>query len=166
MTIKISGTVGVNFDVTESDDDLSTGTITQRHTVEDSIKNLLLEIDDVPSSISGSVGTTNFDLDLNDVQDQSGSGFTLSVVRNQNVDYTSIKSIVIHNKSAVNTLILESPSVNSFFTFIMSNDGILIEPDSSMTFVYSTAKVVGTDGIIRIEASGASTPFEIYILGK
>ena len=166
MTITISGTVGVDFDVTESDDALSTGTIVQNHTVEDAIKNLTLESDDLPSSISGTVGATAFDLDLNDVHDQAGAGFAVSVVRNQSVDYTSIKSIVFHNKSTVNNLRIGSPAADSFFTWNTTSDFIEIEPGGAMTFVYSTPKVVSTTGKINILASGATTPFEIYILGK
>jgi hypothetical protein len=166
MTITNTGTAGIDFDITQEDDALATGSSTHRHNVEDSIESLLLESDDIVASALGSVGTTEFEIDLNDFDDETGGDYSFSVVKDQSVDFTSIKAIVIHNKHASNELRLGSPAANSFFSFNTNSDYIGIEAGGAAMFVFSTAKTVGTDGKFSLVADAANTNFEVYVLGK
>lgn len=168
MTITISGTAGAGFSVTETDDALDTGTVSQLHKIETAISALTLEAADVVASLTMTASTTAFDIDFNDLQNATGTGYTVDVVRNQDVDLTSIKALIIHNTHATNTVTVGSPAANSLFTWASTSDSIVLDPNAAMAFYYelSSEKAITTNGKINFVASAVSTTFEIYVLGK
>lgn len=159
-----SGSAGITFDITETDTTTSTGSVTQEYIVS-GISDLTLSTSDIVYSVYGSVGTTSFEFDLNSVSNQSGTGYSTSVIRNNAGDYTTLKMIVIQNTHASNTLTIGSPSANSLWTWNSSSDTIAIDAGAGMSFSYSTAKTISTNGKIKIVGSSASTTFKIFILG-
>lgn len=161
----LTGNAGISFDITEDDVTTATGEVTQVHSVPIAIGELTISASGIVYSISGSVGTTAFDLNLNAIDNQSGTGYSTSVIRNNAGDFTSLQQIVIYNTHASNGLIIGSPAANSLFTWGATNDTFTIPAGGSMTITYSTALTVGSNGKINIVGSAASTTFLVYILG-
>lgn len=167
MAITINGTVGIDFNVTESDDALATGTIVQRHITDNDISDIVLDNTDLVASLSGFIGTTNVVLDLTDLVSVSGGDFDISVVRNHDVPFKSIKSIVIHNKTllpAANILNLEAGML-SFIEFSNANNALFINPATAISFVYPTPFEIATRVELEFMADTLNTPLEIFILG-
>lgn len=157
-----NGNAGITFNVTETTATTDTGTVTQAHTIATTVSALTIESTDKVASISGTVGTTAFDLNLNDVSNQSGTGYDVNVVRNQEVDYTTMKQITIHNTDDTNTITVGPGSSNSF---LAASEQITLSPGQAISLTYSTAKSVSTTGNISIVADAASTTFKTYLLG-
>lgn len=161
----ITGNVGVLFNLDEQAT-LATGTIEQTYAVPDAIGQLTItEETDQPYSVTGSVGTTAFDFDLTAINNQSGTGYSTSVIRNQGGSYTTVKTIVIYNTHASNNLILGASSANNFFTWNATSNTIAIVPGEAKAFIYSTAVTVGSNGKFNLKGGGASTTFQLYLLG-
>lgn len=163
--MSVNGNAGVSFDVAETDITVATGTVTQTHAVESSIAELTISSTALVYSISGSVGTSAFDLNLNALDNQSGSGYSTTVIRNNAGDFTTLQMIVIHNKHASNNLIIGSPSANSLFTWNSASDGLAIPPGGAFSMTLPTALTIGSNGKLNFKGSSASTTFEVYILG-
>lgn len=160
-----TGNAGVLFDITEQNVTTATGNVTQEHSIATAVAQLTIATTDIVYSVSGSVGTTAFDFDVTSVNNQSGTGYSTTVIRNNSGDFVTLKSLVIYNTHATNNLIIGSPAANSLFTWHSTSDYIYVEPGQAMTFVYSTAKSVGSNGKINIKGSSSATTFQIFILG-
>lgn len=165
MTKTITGSLGIDLDITETNDGLTTGTITRRVKVDDAIKSIDLADSDIIVGAYGSVGTTPFDVDMNDLDDDSGSGYTLSVDRDQNVDLTTLKTVVIHNTHASNNLKFINASANGFLTWEGVDNFITIPAGASITLTFSTALTLSTSGKFALEGSAADTSYELYFVG-
>ncbi len=159
------GTVGILFDITEDDVTTATGDVTQEHAVPDAIASLSIATTDIVYSISGSVGTTAFDLNLNSLNNASGTGYSYTIIRNNEGDFTTVKSIVIYNSHASNTLVIGSPASTSLFTWSSTSATLSIDANTAMQWAFATAKTIGSNGKLNIVGSGASTTFLIYLLG-
>ena len=160
----ITGNAGINFNITETET-TDTGEVTQEHDTAATLSALTLASTDVVYTISGTVGTTAFDFDLNAIDNASGTGYDMNVVRNQEGDMTTIKMVAIHNTHATGTISVGSPAATSFLTWNSNSDDFDIEAGACVAFAYTTAKTIGTDGKINLVADTASTSFEIYVLG-
>ena len=161
----ISGTAGIDFDLQETAN-TDTGSIIQDYDVETDIANLTVSSTDLVYSMSGTIGTTAYDIDLNSIINATGTNYDLNVVRNQEGDYTTLKMLVIHNTTAVtNTLTFGSPAANSLFTWNSATDGITLDPTTSIAIALPTAKTISTNGKFNLVGSATGTTFEIYVLG-
>lgn len=160
----LNGNAGVLFDVTDSQT-TATGSIQQILEVPVAIGQLTIVTTDIAYSISGSVGTTAFDLNLNAVDNQSGTGYSTTVIRNNSGDFTTLKQIVIYNTHATQNLIIGSPAATSLFTWGATNDTLAISPGGFIVMGYSSALTIGSNGKLNIVGGAASTTFKIWILG-
>ncbi len=161
MAIELQGNVGLKFRVIETDTALPTGNIVQTHELESSVGELTLSATGLVASISGYIGVTAKDIDLNNLVNQSGADYDFEVVRNQNVDFTTISAIVFHNKST-NSLIVADAAATSFFP---ANEQRTVLAESGEEIVYPTPVTFGANGLINIVGSGLTTTFEMYIYG-
>lgn len=162
MTATIQGTVGIEFDIEETDLATATGNVVQDHTISTDVSAISLASTDTVYSVSGSVGTTAFDFDLNAVDNQSGTGYSTSVVRNNGGDFTTMKSIVIHNTHATGVITVTAAAANSFLT---ASEQITLKPGMSVNLLYTTAEAVSTNGKLNIVSDTATTTFKMYLLG-
>lgn len=160
-----TGNAGVLFNITEEAVTTATGTVTQLHEVPTAIGELVIDTDDIVYSVSGSVGTTAFDFNLNSVNNQSGTGYTTSVIRNNDGDFTSLKQLVIYNTHATQNIILGSSASSNLFTWHSTSDTIVILPGQSMTFTYGTELTISTNGQFNLKGSNSTTTFKMWILG-
>lgn len=163
--MSLIGNAGITFDLTEEDVTVSTGTITQLHQISSSVGDLSVSSTDIVYSIAGSVGTTAFDLNLNAVDNQSGTGYSTQVVRNNSGDFTSLKMIAVYNTHASNTLLIGSPAANSLFTWHSTSDQLSIPSGGCFAMSLSTALTIGSNGKLNIVGSSSSTTFNIFIFG-
>lgn len=160
------GTAGLDFTITETDVSVDTGNVTQEHQMPVSVRNLTVDIGDLVYSVSGSVGTTPFDFNVNSVNNQSGSGYETQVIRNNDGDFSNLKMISIVNTHPSNNLLIGSPSANSLFTWNSTSDTLVIPPNTGFAFAYGSAKAVSSNGLLEIVASSADTTFQIFVLGN
>ena len=164
--MSITGFLGQKFDIVEYIE-TSTGEITQQHKTPDAINDLTIAEDDLVYSVSGTVGTTAFDFDFTDINNQSGTGYSTTVVRNNDGDLSGLKSFVLYNTSAANYLILGAASANNAFYWNDVDNGISIPPGASYMFSFtSPLSIDSTHRLINIDASASSTSFLMYILGE
>lgn len=164
--MSVTGFSGQKFDIVEYVE-TSTGEISQQHKTPDAINNLTISEDDLVYSIYGSVGTTAFDFDFTDINNQSGSGYSTQVVRNNDGDLSGVKSFVLYNTSENNNLILGSASTNNAFSWLDVDNGLIIPPGASFMLVFPDPLTIdSTHKLISIDASSASTTFLMYILGE
>lgn len=160
----LNGNAGVLFDVTDSQT-TATGTVEQVMEVPVAIGQLEITESDIAYSVSGSVSTTAFDFDLNNINNQSGTGYSTVVIRNNDGNFTTLKQIVVYNTHATQTIVLGASSANNLFTWNATNNGITIEAGESKTFTYSAAKTIGSNGKFNLVGSGSTTTFKIWVLG-
>lgn len=159
------GNAGIRFDITENEVTTATGEVTQNHAIQANLSELTITSTDLVYSVSGTVGTTSFEFDLNDVNNQSGSDYSTQVVRNNDGDFTSLKQLVIVNTSSANTLTIGATASASLFTWHASNNTLAIDAGQAIAFAYSTAKTISTNGKLTIVGSAVSTTFKIFVLG-
>jgi len=166
MTMTISGTVGVDFNITETDTALPTGNIIQVHRVNPEIESLEVESTDLVASVNGNVGEDEITLDLLDLKTTSSSNGLLTVVRNNNVIFSAMKSLVFHNISSSGNVELRGLT-NSFLTIGGTADPhILIEPGMSLQFTFSSKPVSAIARLIDLAGTINSVDLEIYFLGN
>lgn len=164
--MSITGFSGQKFDIVEYVE-TSTGDISQQHKTPDAISDLTISEDDLVYSVYGSVGTTAFNFDFTDINNQSGTGYSTQIVRNNDGDLTGLKSFVLYNTSDSNNIILGSASANNAFSWLDVDNGIIIPPGASFMLVFTTALTIdSTHRLISIDASSSSTTFLMYILGE
>lgn len=161
----LTGTAGLDMNLTDTDSDTGTGSVAQIVSTDDEIKSLTVSSSDIVYSITGIVGTTSFDLNLNAVDNQSGTGYSTTVVRNNSGDFTSLKMLVLYNTHASNSLLIGAPSSNSLLTWNSTSDTLSIPPGGAFAFVFSTALSIGSNGKIEIFGSSGSTTFKVFIFG-
>ena len=160
----VYGNAGVLFNITE-EADTTTGTVIQVQEVPVAIGTLDIDEDDLVFSVDGSVGTTVFTFNLNAIDNQSGTGYSTQVVRNNDGDLSYLKALVIYNSHASNNLILGSAASANLFTWHSATDSIIIAPGQAQTFIYSSAISVVAAGSFKLTGSAASTTFQMWILG-
>lgn len=161
----LTGSAGISFELTDTDSDTGTGTVEQVVEVASTIGSLTVDTDDIVYSITGSVGTTAFDLNLNDVNIQSGTGYATVVVRNNNGDFTTLKMLVIHNTHASQNIVIGSPAANSLLTWGATNDTLTIPAGGAFCFLFSSELTISTNGKLNIVGSSAATTFKAYVFG-
>ena len=170
MAITINGTCGIDFDITESDTALTTGSIVQVHVVESDISDIVLANTDLVASLSGFTGTTLVSFDLTDLLSKDsptdiGNGTNIALIRNNKIPFGKIKSLVIHNKTLVTNILKIEQAATSFIRFGATGDNVDIQPNSAVSFIYPSGLDCTTNKLLNIIGSAATTDLEIYILG-
>lgn len=164
--MSLAGAVGINVALTETLTSTGTGTLVQTYATDTAIAQLTVATTDLIYTITGSVGTTAFDIDLTSINNQSGTGYTTTVVRNNAGDFINIKQITIYNTHATQTIKIGSSAANNFFTWQGTSNYIVIPAGGAFTMTYSTAAAVSTNGKFNLLGSGATTSLKIFIFGN
>ena len=163
----LTGEFGIRVNLVETTGANSTGTYTQSFTAESSISNATIASTDFAVSLAGVIGGNTSVLNLSNVINlaSAGTGTDVKVVKNQNVVFSSIKQIVVHNQhTGTNLVYITSASAAS--TWIPASDRITITPQGAWGQVYNAVTVTGaTSSNIFFNASGGSTPIEIFLVG-
>ena len=166
MTKVIRGTAGIDFDITEVDTDLPTGNITQVHQVNPEIKSLLVDSADLVASMNGFIGTTHITLNLLDLKTKSATNGELTLIRNNTVVFSKMKSIIFHNVSSSGHFDIIGIT-NSFISFEGSSDPRLaIFKGESVQFTFPSKDVTGSFHLLKLQGSENSVDLEIYFLGS
>lgn len=163
--MSLSGEAGVKFALTEEDSDTGSGTLLQTYSAATAIGDLTVSTTDIVYTVTGSVGTTAFDFNLNSVNNQSGTGYSTTVIRNNSGDFTTAKMLVVYNTHASNGLKFGSSSANNLLTWNSTSDNVTIPAGAAICFTFGTTLTIGSNGQFNLVGSGAATTFEIYILG-
>jgi hypothetical protein len=161
----ITGVVGANFRLTDTAD-TATGDVTQLHITPSAIRDMVLPENAIVYSVTGTIGNgSNFDFDFNSVNNQAGSVYDTQVVRNNDGDFTSLKSFVLYNSGA-NPLLFGASSANNLFIWNNTNNWIVISPSQSVMMCFPTPLTVGASSSkINLKSSSGDVSFSMWILG-
>jgi hypothetical protein len=162
--MSVNGNAGVSFNITE-EVDTDTGRIVQVQSVPSAIANLLIDSEDIVYSISGEVGPTPITIDLGDVNNQSGADYSITVVRNNDGDFSYLKALVVYNTDIENSIIIGAASSENLFTWNGASDGIRVEPLQAMTFIYPEEISISSAGKFKLTGSAEGATLKMWILG-
>jgi len=163
MAIVISGIVGAGFSVTETDSDTTAGASDIVTEVDSAIAALTTANTDKVIALTGKVGTTPITLDLTAIDTLTGGTDVMSPVKaTVPLILTTVKSIVVHNKS-VNTILVEASGSDSF---LPASEQITVLAGGFVQLGYTTAQAVAGAFNIDISADVDASACEIYILGE
>ena len=163
MAVSYAGTVGLNFNVTETNTDTSTGSASIVTSIETGISSLTLASTDNVIAMAGTIGTSAATIDLFALANVTAGSDTMKVVKGtQPITFVAMKSIVIHNKAATGTITVEPGASNPF---LAATTKVIVDAGQAIQLVYPTAVTVSAT-VRNIKLTGSvSCAAEIYLLG-
>ena len=157
------GTFGIQFD-TKFEGDTGTGRAVIQHQFP-STGTITVESTDKAASITGTIGTSEREIDLNNLVNADNADYDFDVVRDQEVDFTTMKGIVLYNTHATQYLQFHAPSSNSLLTFGETSNFMQIPPNSYIALGFVTALTLNANGVIAIKGEDESTSFTLLMIG-
>lgn len=166
MASVLSGTAGIDFSVTDTDAALTTGTLAHKHEVL-SAHALTPSSLSLVATITGSLDGTGLDFDLNSLVNQTSGANTAVVVKDQDINFTTISQIIIYCTHASQTLKLGAVAANNLLTWDTTGDGFVIPAgeNNGLSFIFPNAVTIGANGKFNLLGSGAGTGYVIHVLG-
>lgn len=165
MAKTLTGTAGVNFNITTTNTSDNTGTSTILHEPDSAVTSVTYTNSSYSVAYAGQVGTSGTTIDLYAIADANDGTYYMRLDNGTSgISYASILSIVIHNKATSGTITIQPGATNSFLT---ASEQITLAAGQAIQLVYSTAKTV-SNTIRNFKLVGSTTNMncEVYILGS
>lgn len=164
MTITISGNSGSRFNITETNTDITVGNSTVTYSVDSSISDLTLTNSDKVIAFYGTIGTTPIDLNLQALTAMTGGVDTITPAKTTTpISLNSIKTILVHNKAASGTIVLNPGTANPFFP---ASEKITVQAGCAIALEYAVAQTVdASTKTIKFTGSVNALSVELFLLG-
>ena len=163
MSITVSGTAGLQYDITTVNTATNVGTKTVEYVMPAAYKSVTYTNAAKAVAFYGTVGTTPVTIDLTALQNVTGGADTLAIQDNSApVSLANVQTLFIVNNS-LNTITLNNGGANGFLT---AGEQITVQALSAAGYSFGAGKA--TSGIIKnilLTGSVNGSLCEVYILG-
>jgi len=164
MSIELTGTAGLQFDIRTVDTDTGVGEKDVTYVTPTTVKSVTFTDASIAVAMAGAVGTTPATIDLTAIANVTAGSDTLAVKDNTApVALASVLTLFVVNTSA-NVVTLQAGATNSFLT---ASEQVTIPAGAGAGYSYASGKATsGSIKNIRISADVNDSDCEVYILGN
>lgn len=160
----LTGSFGLNFNVTQNAFTYNTGSVTQVYSMQTTVMIPSLLTTQVIYSLDGVVGTTPYDLNLNSLGNYTGTGQAVYMIgASSGLLSSKVYGFMVYNASTGANIVVKTSSTSPLFP---ASERMTIKPSMGMGYVYGNGETTGaTTSHISIEGSAQSTQHSVYIIG-